>query len=305
MPVKTLIVIAGPTAVGKTDVSIRLAQYLNCPILSADSRQFYREMSIGTAKPSPTELDAAPHHFIDSLSIHDAYSVGDYERQALAELERVFAKKDAAILAGGSGLFIRAVCEGMDNFPAVSEEINRDLEHDLAEKGLPALAQELRAADPVYHAEADLHNARRVLRALAVIRSSGRTFTSFRRGAAPPRPFRCVYVILTREREVLYSRINRRTDMMMQAGLLEEVKELYPHRHLKSLQTVGYQEFFKYLDGEISLEEAVALVKRNSRRYAKRQMTWFKNQIPAGAAVGYFSPADYAEILDFIEQNIG
>jgi tRNA dimethylallyltransferase len=297
---KTLIVIAGPTAIGKTTLAIQIAQHYKCDILSADSRQFYREMNIGTAKPDAEELAAAPHHFIDSLSIEDAYSVGDYERDALKKLEEVFLTHDKAVLVGGSGLYIKALCEGMDVFPDVPEDVKVQLEKELEAHGLTALEAELKEKDPEYFAEVDSSNSRRVLRALSVIRATGKTFSSFRTRNISPRPFRCIYIALTADREKLYARINLRVDKMLEAGLLDEVKELYAKRNLKSLQTVGYQEFFKHFDGEISMEEAVELVKRNSRRYAKRQMTWFRNQQPAGAKWHYFAPTDLDAVINLM-----
>ncbi|MGK0365841.1 MAG: tRNA dimethylallyltransferase [Saprospiraceae bacterium] len=297
---KTLLVIAGPTAIGKTTLAIQLAKHYNCEILSADSRQFFREMNIGTAKPDAEELAAAPHHFIDSLSIDDTYSVGDYERDALKKLEDVFSTNDIAVLVGGSGLYIKALCEGLDVFPDVPEVVKVQLEKELEESGLATLEAELKEKDPEYYMEVDRSNSRRILRALSVIRTTGKTFSSFRTRNISPRPFQCIYIALTSDREKLYERINLRVDKMLEAGLLEEVKELYPKRAFKSLQTVGYQEFFKHFDEELSLEEAVELVKRNSRRYAKRQMTWFRNQQPAGAKWHYFAPDDLEAILNIV-----
>lgn len=300
---KTLLVIAGPTAIGKTTLAIQLAQHYNCEILSADSRQFFREMNIGTAKPDAEELAAAPHHFIDTLSIDDAYSVGDYERDALKKLEDVFSTKDMAVLVGGSGLYIKALCEGLDVFPDVPEAVKVQLEKELEENGLAPLEAELKEKDHEYFMEVDRSNSRRILRALSIIRATDKTFSSFRTRNISPRPFRCVYISLTSDREKLYERINLRVDKMLEAGLLDEVKSLYPKRALKSLQTVGYQEFFKHLDGEISLEEAIELVKRNSRRYAKRQMTWFRNQQPAGGNWSYFAASDFDKIVSSIEKS--
>lgn len=294
---KTLIVIAGPTAIGKTTLAIQVAQHYKCDILSADSRQFYREMNIGTAKPDAEELAAAPHHFIDSLSIEDAYSVGDYERDALKKLEEIFLTNDTAVLVGGSGLYIKALCEGLDVFPDVPEEVKLQLEKDLEENGLAPLAAELKEKDLEYFTEVDSSNSRRVLRALSIIRATGKTFSSFRTRNISPRPFQSVYVALTSDREKLYERINLRVDKMLEAGLLDEVKSLYPKKSLKSLQTVGYQEFFKHFDGETSMEEAIELMKRNSRRYAKRQMTWFRNQQPAGAKWNYLAPDDLDAVV--------
>lgn len=300
---KCLLVIAGPTAIGKTTLAIQLAQHYNCDILSADSRQFFREMNIGTAKPDAAELTAAPHHFIDSLSIDDNYSVGDFERDALKKLEDIFTNNNVAVLVGGSGLYIKALCEGMDIFPDVSNEIKVQLEKELEENGLASLEAELRDTDNDYFLEVDKSNSRRILRALSIIRATGKTFSSFRMRNISPRPFQPIYIALTSDREKLYERINLRVDKMLEAGLLKEVKSLYPKRTLKSLQTVGYQEFFKHLDGELSLKEAVELVKRNSRRYAKRQMTWFRNQHPAGTKWSYFEANEFDEIVNFIEEK--
>jgi tRNA dimethylallyltransferase len=275
---KQLIVIGGPTASGKTGVAIQLAQAFNTCILSADSRQFYREMSIGTAKPSPEELQQAPHHFINSLSIHDSYSVGDYERDALALLQELFQKKSKVILTGGSGLFIRAVCEGLDEFPDVPEETLKAITQLYENEGLSALQQRLKKLDPDYYQEVDLQNSRRLIRALSVCKASGRPFSSFRQGGKKTRPFQPFYISLEWERTQLYERINRRVDQMMAEGLLEEAQQLHPHRHLKSLQTVGYQELFDYFDGLHSLDRAVELIKQNTRRYAKRQLTWFRKR---------------------------
>lgn len=297
---KKLLVIGGPTAVGKTAVAVRLAQHFDCPILSADSRQFYREMNKGTAKPDAAEMNAAEHHFIDNLSIADSYSVGDYEREAIALSEEIFAEKDTAILVGGTGLYLRAVCEGLDDFPKIPDEINAQLEAELKADGLQKLVNELEEKDFEYHSTVDQKNPHRVLRALAVIRATGKPFSAFRTRKITPRPFTCLHIGLTADREVLYERINRRVDKMVENGLIEEARKLYPQRHLKSLQTVGYQEFFQHFAGEITEAEAVELVKRNSRRYAKRQMTWFRNQQPAGGKRHFFAADDFAGILRFI-----
>lgn len=296
---KYLLVIGGATATGKTALSIQLARHFRTDILSADSRQFYREMNIGTAKPSPDELAAAPHHFINSLTIGQDYSVGDYEKDALDQLEQVFKKNNYAILAGGSGLYIRAVCEGLDSFPEVPPAIKADLTRELENNGISALQQELLQRDPVYYHQVDLNNPQRLLRALSVCRASGLTFSGFQSEKQAPRPFEPVYILLQMERKMLYDRINRRVDLMMETGLLDEARALYPHRHLNALQTVGYQELFAYFDGDISLEEAINLIKQNSRRYAKRQETWFRKS----PHWNIFSPADSERIIDFIAKK--
>ncbi|MEM9921117.1 MAG: tRNA (adenosine(37)-N6)-dimethylallyltransferase MiaA [Bacteroidota bacterium] len=273
-----LLVIAGPTASGKTSMAIRLAKHFKTVILSADSRQFYRELSIGTAKPTEEERAQAPHYFIDSLSIQDDYSVGDYERDALELLRKLFEKHPLVILTGGSGLFIKAVCEGLDEFPEVPEAVRAELEQLLEAQGILALQEELRLSDPTYYEQVDLHNPSRLIRALSVIRSSGLPFSHFRQQQPKPRFFTPLYTKLEMDRDLLYERINRRVDQMMKAGLLEEVRRVAPFRHLNALQTVGYQEFFDHFDGFYDLVAAVELVKRNSRRYAKRQLTWLRKQ---------------------------
>lgn len=276
MPTKYLIVVAGPTASGKTTLAIELAQYFQTEILSCDSRQFYREMNIGTAKPTKEELQQATHHFINSLSIEQDYSVGDYEREALAILKKIYHKKDIAILVGGSGLFIRALCEGLDEFPDVPTSIRQDLESVFKEKGIEALQQELLQSDPLYYEKVDLNNPVRLIRALGVCRISRKPFTSFQQQPKKNRFFTPIYLKIVWDREKLYERINRRVDLMLKAGLLEEAQALHVFKDNNALQTVGYQELFDYFDEKISLEEAIRLIKRNSRRYAKRQMTWLR-----------------------------
>ncbi len=269
-----LIIIGGPTASGKTELAIRLARHFNTEILSCDSRQFYREMSIGTAKPTAEELAQAPHHFIDSLSIQDEYSVGDYEKNALALLEQLFAKHEVVIMVGGSGLYQRAVTEGLDDFPEVPLEVRKQVEEWYEKKGIIALQERLKEVDPDYYEEVDLQNPHRLIRALSVFEASGRAFSAFRNNASQDRPFFPIYLELKWEREVLYDRINRRVDLMIKNGLLDEARALYPMKELSALQTVGYQELFDHFDGKTTLEEAIGLIKRNSRRYAKRQLTW-------------------------------
>lgn len=280
-PQKTLLVIGGPTASGKTALAIALARHFGTEIISADSRQIYREMTIGTAKPSAEELALAPHHFIDTHSIHDHYSAGRYEREARALLERLFQRYDLLIAAGGSGLYLRALMEGLDAFPEIPEAIEREVEALYAREGLPALQRALATHDPDYYEQVDRHNPARLLRALKVIRATGKPFSAFRKNRPAPRPWRHLPVLLMPDRALLYERINRRADAMIEAGLLDEVRRLYPWRHLRPLQTVGYQEFFPWIEGQRPLEEAIRLFKRNTRRYAKRQMTWFRKYFRA------------------------
>jgi tRNA dimethylallyltransferase len=273
---KTLFVVAGPTAVGKTAIAIELAKKLNTEIISADSRQFYREMSIGTAKPSPDELAQAKHHFVDSHSIKDSFSVGDFEEQGLALLEEIFKKHDTAILVGGSGLYIKAICEGFDKLPSASPEVRDKLNLEFKNEGIIPLQEKLKAADPVYYSEVDLNNPQRLVRALEVFESTGMPFSSYRKSTINARPFQCVKIALDLPREILYQRINQRVDDMVKQGLIDEVRSLLPYRHLNALNTVGYRELFDYFDGKISFENAIELIKQNTRRFAKRQMTWFR-----------------------------
>ena len=273
---KKLIVIGGPTASGKTDFAIQLAQQFGTEILSADSRQFYKEMSIGTAKPQLSDLAKAKHHFIGNLSIHEAYSVGDFERDALAVLKTKFETHDTAIMVGGTGLYIRAVCEGLDTFPDVPPPI-RDVYEDIFQKlGVEPLQKLLKEVDYEYFIKADIQNPMRLIRALSVWKVSGKPFSSFLSGTKVERDFTPIYIALDLPRSVLYDRINRRVDVMMAEGLLEEAKSLYPFKHLNALQTVGYTELFAHFDGEMTLDEAVDKIKQHTRNYAKRQMTWFR-----------------------------
>mgnify|MGYP000353093880 FL=1 len=271
-----LIVLSGPTASGKTRLAIQLAQHYDTVIVSADSRQFFREMTIGTAKPDAEELAAARHYFINSHSIETNYSVGQYETEALELLQELFTKHEVVILTGGSGLYLKAVCEGLDTFPEVPKAVQAGVEADFRAHGLAYLQEALKAADPDYYDEVDLDNPHRLIRALSVYRSSGKPFSRFRQKAAGQRPFHPIYLQLQWPRATLYERINQRVDLMLKAGLLEEARSLFPKRHLTALQTVGYQELFDYFSQQTALEEAVELIKRNSRRYAKRQMTWFR-----------------------------
>lgn len=273
---KKLIVIAGPTAVGKTAIAIELAKKLQTEIVSADSRQFYREMSIGTAKPSAEELAQAPHHFINSHSISESFSVGDFEKQGLALLDNLFQKHDTAILAGGSGLYIKAICEGFDELPVASHQIREKLNEEFKEKGIVYLQEKLKEADPVYYGQVDLNNPQRIIRALEVTETTGEPFSSYRKAAINTRPFECIKIGLNLSRELLYQRINERVDEMVRQGLVEEGRSLLPYRHLNALNTVGYSELFDYFDGKTDLPTAIELIKQNTRRFAKRQLTWFR-----------------------------
>ena len=297
---RTLIVVAGPTAVGKTALAIRLAKKYSTVVVSADSRQIYREISIGTAKPSAGELAAVPHYFIDSHSIHESYTAGDYERDALALLSDLFQTHRVVIMTGGSGLFIDAVCRGLDHLPKPMPGVRERLNRLFREQGLPPLQQMLKEADPAYYRETDLNNPQRVIRALEVFESSGRPFSSFRKQQQFSRPFDIIGIALNTERTVLYNRINQRVDHMMDQGLLSEATTFYPLKHLPALLTVGYSELFQYMDGDITLEIAVELIKQNTRRYAKRQITWFKKN----PDIEWFTPDDFSGISAYLERQV-
>jgi len=302
VPEKLLIVIAGPTAVGKTDLCLQLAQELNTEIISADSRQFYKEMTIGTAKPTDSELEKVKHYFINTHTVAAEYNAGDYENEALSVINNVFEKNITAILTGGSGLYIRAVTEGMDEMPEIGAGIREQLKQDLQSKGLIYLLNQLERMDLVYYHQVDRDNTQRVIRALEVCISSGKPYSSFRGVNINQRkcPFRILKICLYRDRDELYARIDARMDQMLQNGLFEEVKALYPYRNQNALQTVGYKELFDFLDGQYDWDEAVRLLKRNSRRYAKRQLTWFRKD----KEYAWFHPDNAAEILKFIHQHL-
>lgn len=296
MPIKRLLVVVGPTGSGKTDLSIRLALHYGAPILSTDSRQVYRGMPIGTAQPSADQLQAVEHHFIASHDLTDNLNCGEYEVQALARLEELFADHDWVVAVGGSGLYVRALCEGMDDLPQADEPLRRELERRLAEEGLGALAEELRELDPEYCRTADLNNPARVMRALEVCLQTHMPYSRQRTGERRPRPFEIVKIGIDLPRNVLYDRINRRVDRMLADGLEAEARALYPYRELNALKTVGYREFFDYFDGRIGYDEAVELIKRNSRRYAKRQLTWFRRD----SEIRWFAPDDDAAIIAYV-----
>ena len=296
MPIKRLLVVVGPTGSGKTDLSIRLALHYGAPILSTDSRQVYRGMPIGTAQPSADQLQAIEHHFIASHDLTDNLNCGEYEVQALARLEELFADHDWVVAVGGSGLYVRALCEGMDDLPQADEPLRRELERRLAEEGLGALAEELRELDPEYCRTADLNNPVRVMRALEVCLQTHIPYSRQRTGERRPRPFEIVKIGIDLPRDVLYDRINRRVDRMLADGLEAEARALYPYRELNALKTVGYREFFDYFDGRIGYDEAVELIKRNSRRYAKRQLTWFRRD----SEIRWFAPDDDAAIIAYV-----
>lgn len=273
---KYILSIVGPTAIGKTSLSIQLAEAFDTEIISADSRQFYREMQIGTAAPSPEELGAVPHHFIKHISIEENYSVGDFEKEALAKTEELFRKKDILVLVGGSGLYVKSLLEGLNEFPEVAPEIREKLNKNFDTEGLEPLRLQLLELDPEYSKRIDLENPHRVIRALEICIGTGRTFSSFLDEPKPLRPFKVISIGLTGERGEIYERINMRVDQMMEAGLETEAENLFDKRKLNALNTVGYKELFSFFEGKMTREEAVEEIKKNTRRFAKRQLTWFK-----------------------------
>ncbi len=294
-----LVVVAGPTAIGKTALCVRLAQQLGSAVLSADSRQFYREMCIGTAKPTEAEMQGVPHYFVGHLSVAEPYTAGQYEQDALALLDELFATYPVVLLTGGSGLFLKAVCEGFDDLPDVPQTVREQAKALYAQQGLAALQAEVRAHDPAYFQQVDTANPQRLMRALEVIWHTGQPFSAFRKGEKKTRPFRVCKILLERPREELYARINERVGQMLAQGLVREAETLYPHRHLNALQTVGYKEIFDFWDGAYGWDEAVRLLKQNTRRYAKRQLTWFRRDPDFQT----FHPEQYAEICAFVEEQ--
>lgn len=299
MSTKRLLVIVGPTGSGKTDLSIRLALHYGAPILSTDSRQFYRGMSIGTAQPDLDQLQVVEHYFIASHDITDSLNCGEYAEQALACLDRLFAEHDWVVAVGGSGLYVRALCEGMDDLPQADPELRTELTRRLETEGVDVLAEELRRLDPVYYEEVDRRNPARVVRALEVCLQTGRPYSALRTGERRKRPFEIIKIGIDLPRDELYDRINRRVDRMLADGLEAEVRALYPYRSLNALQTVGYREFFDYFEGHTSREEAVERIKRNSRHYAKRQMTWFRRD----PEIRWFGPTDDAEMIEYVDMR--
>lgn len=295
---KTLITLQGPTGVGKTELSLRLAEFFDTCILNADSRQVYRDIPIGTAAPTEAERQRVPHHFVGMLALDDYYSAAQYESDVLQLLnDEVFPQKDVAILSGGSMMYIDAVCKGIDDIPTIDAETREMMRERYEREGLEPLAEELRLLDPDYYAECDIRNPKRVVHALEICYMTGRTYTSFRVRRKAHRPFRIIKVGLHREREELYDRINRRVDSMMQDGWLDEARRVLPFRHCNSLNTVGYKELFKYLDGEWELDFALEKIRRNTRVYSRKQMTWFRRD----EEVRWFHPEDENGILDYLQ----
>jgi tRNA dimethylallyltransferase len=290
----------GPTAIGKTSIAIQLAEHFKTEIVSADSRQFYKELAIGTAKPSALELKTVKHHFIDSLSIHEDYNSGQFETDAIACLQKIFMNHDLALLVGGSGLFVNAVCHGMDQLPESDPDLRAELDTLLNEKGIKALQKKLSDLDPEYFRTVDQLNPHRLIRAIEVCMLTGIKYSELRKRQGKERDFSIVKIGLDEDREKVYERINRRVDVMMQNGLAEEAKKYFSQRHLNSLQTVGYRELFDFLEGKISFHKAVELIKRNTRRYAKRQLTWFRKD----KEITWFQPDQISEIIRLLEQKV-
>ena len=296
-----IIVIVGPTGSGKTDLSITLARRYDAPIISADSRQIYRGMAIGTAQPTPEQLQSAEHHFIASHDVSQTFNCGAFAQQALALLDKLFVEHPTVIVVGGSGLYIKALCEGMDDLPEVDEQLRNRIAREYAEGGLAPLAEELRECDPAYYEQVDRSNPARVLRAIEVCRATGLPYSAMRKGERAQRDFDIVKIGVERPREELYNRINRRVDAMMTEGLEAEARAMLPYRNNNALNTVGYRELFDCFDGKISRDEAVELIKRNSRRYAKRQMTWFGRD----TEIRWFDPLQVDEIVNYIDSRFG
>lgn len=298
---KFLVLVLGPTAVGKTDLCLKLANFFNTEILSCDSRQFYQEMMLGTAKPSLDELKSVRHHFINSLSIQDDYDVKKFEDEAISLLDLLFLSSDVVVMTGGSGLFADAVVNGLDEMPPIDEHIREQIIEEYHAKGLGFLQEEVARLDPVYFGQVDTFNPQRLMRAIEICRGTGSPFSSFRIKKKKNRNFEVIKIGLERERDALYARIDQRMDTMIAQGLFDEAQLLFSRRHLSALQTVGYAEIFGFLEGNYDRAEAIRLLKRNSRRYAKRQMTWFKRD----QEIRWFEPSQEEDIIEMIKNQIG
>lgn len=299
MSTKRLIVIVGPTGSGKTDLSISIAEHYSAPIISTDSRQFYRGIPIGTAQPDAEQLQRVEHHFIASHELTQDFNCGAYETEALQRLEQLFQSHDVVVAVGGSGLYVKALCEGMDDMPEADAELREQLATKLQNEGLAPLCEQLRQLDPDFYAKVDLKNPARVLRALEVCLSTGKKYSELRTGKRQKRDFDIIKIGVDMPRDILYDRIDRRVDIMVEQGLEQEARNVNHLRHLNSLQTVGYREMFDYFDGKISRNEAIELIKRNSRRYAKRQLTWFRRD----EEIEWFNPSEIEKITEYINQR--
>ena len=298
---KTLIVLLGPTGVGKTDLSIRLARHFHTSILSCDSRQIYKEMRIGTAVPSDEQLAAVPHYFIQTLSVRDYYNSWQFEVDALAKIRELFESQKVVLMTGGSMLYIDAVCKGIDDIPTIAPELRAELTEIYEREGIEAIRLMLKELDPVFYEQVDLNNGKRVLHAVEVCRMAGVPYSSLRTNTPKDRGFRIIRIGLNREREELYGRIDQRVDLMLEEGLEDEARQLWPLRHLNALNTVGYKELFDYFEGKTDYAEAVRLIKRNSRRYARKQLSWFRRDDD----IRWFHPDDYEGIVEAITAACG
>ena len=297
---KTLVVLTGPTGIGKSAIAINIARHFNTEIVSSDSRQIFKELNIGTAVPSPKELAAVKHHFIHSHSITENYNASRYETEALQLFETLFEKKDIILLVGGSMLYIDAICKGIDTMPDVDPEIRTALKTQFEKEGLESLRLQLKKQDPEYYKTVDLKNPARIIHALEICLMTGKPYSSFRSSPNKKRPFSIIKIGLNTDRQILHNRINKRVDLMMEAGLEAEAKSVYPQKQLNALNTVGYRELFSFFDGEISKEKAVELIKRNSRRYARKQLTWFRKD----EKMNWFEPDQTKEIIEYINKKI-
>ena len=296
----SLITLLGPTGVGKTELSLKVAERLGSPIISSDSRQLYRELPIGTAAPTPEQQARVKHYFVGTLGLTDYYSASQFETDVLALLTQLPATVPNVVMSGGSMMYIDAVCKGIDDIPTVTPEIREAIYQQFAQEGLAPILEELKAADPKHYEEVDRQNYKRVIHAVEICRMTGKPYSSFRTHTIKSRPFRIIKIGLTRDREELYDRINRRVDQMMEEGLLEEARRVYPYRALNALNTVGYKELFNYLSGEWTLDVAIEKIKRNSRVYARKQMTWFKHD----PAIQWFHPDEEAALFQYLTQAL-
>jgi tRNA dimethylallyltransferase len=297
---KFLVVIAGPTASGKTALAIDVAKHFNTEIISADSRQFFKELNIGTAKPAPEQLHTVKHHFIDFLSVTEDYDAGKFEEEVLKLLDKLFVTKDIVIMTGGSGLYIEAVCNGFDRLPDGDEDIRKQLSELFKKQGIAALQVQLKMLDPEYFSKVDISNPQRLMRAIEVCWLTGKKYSQLRQHGKTKRNFSIIKIGLEVARKILYERINQRVDKMISAGLTDEAKSVFPFRTANPLQTVGYKELFEFFDGKISFEDAIELIKRNTRRYAKRQLTWFRKD----REFTWFNPQDVKKIVAHLEEQV-
>ncbi len=296
----SLVVLLGPTGVGKTELSLRLAEHLGSPIISSDSRQLYKDLPIGTAAPTTEQLARVRHYMVGTLSLEDYYSASQFEEDSITLLASLHKETPAVVMTGGSMMYIDAVCKGIDDIPTVTPEVRSAVGEKFRREGLDAILRELKEADPVHYCEVDRMNHKRVVHAVEICRMTGKPYSSFRTNSRKTRPFGIIKIGLTRDREELYTRINSRVDSMMASGLLDEARRVYPFRHLNSLNTVGYKELFRYLDGEWTLDLAVEKIKRNTRVYARKQMSWFRRD----EEIYWFHPDREEEIMDFIDRKV-